>query len=410
MSRDRTGFAARSRVIGLSLVLGLTLAACAAGRSVVDVQPPASHAAKGAGFARIAEIRDMRQFDPAPRDPSTPSLSDAGEISNPAITARAIARKRNGYGRAMGDVVLPEGNTVAGLVRAAATKALQDSGYTVVDEKSPNYAAALPLAIDIEQFWAWFTPGAFLVTIEFNGRIVMKGDALVGRDLGPVRASATYDSAAIFESDWTKIVEQGLDDMSGRMKERIKAPGTAAIAPAPAQASIPPVAAATPEIRPAAPADTKPPAVAAAPAPEKPRTGVLANDIDGRWIVYSDYVLDKSPMAEHQEALLSRCSKSYATFSVKGSKLVIDTHQGADSRHSEHAISNQRTASLVYSEDSVRGARFTTVSFGTDHEPTRFGLSPDVLVFEPRTQAVTVTSAYGGSRKYARCPMREAAE
>ena len=407
MSRDRTGFAAGCRAIGLSLALGLALAACAAGRSVVDVQAPASHAAHGAGFARIGEIRDMRQFDPAPRDPSTPSLSDAGEISNPSITARAIARKRNGYGRAMGDVVLPEGNTVAGLVRAAATKALQDAGYTVVDDKSPNYAVALPLAIDIEQFWAWFTPGAFLVTIEFNGRIVMKGDALVGRDLGPVRASATYDSGAIFESDWTKIVEQGLDDLSGRMKERIKAPGTAAIAPGPAPIATPPVAAASPDVRPAAPAEAKP---AAAALTETPRTGVLANDMQGRWIIYSDYTLQKSPTAEQQQALLGRCSKTYATFTVKGSKLVIDIHQDAASQRSEHSINNQRPASLVYSEDSVRGARYTTVSFGKDQEPTKFGLSPDVLVFEPRTQAVMTTSAYGGPRKYARCPMREAAE
>ena len=105
-------------------------------------------------------------------------------------------------------------------------RALQERGYAVVDPSSPNYAAALPLALDIEQFWAWFTPGFFEVTVEFKAAVDMRGDTLVG---APATANgyATYGTAAVFESTWTYIVATGLDDLVAKMKEHIKAPGVA---------------------------------------------------------------------------------------------------------------------------------------------------------------------------------------
>ena len=413
MSRDGKGFAARGRAIGVSLLLGLALSACALGRSVVDVQPPASQASTGPGFARISEVRDLRRFEVAPRDPSMPSLSNAAEINDPAVTSRAIARKRGGFGAALGDVVLPEGSTVANLVRGAAAKALQDAGYTVVDEKSPNYAKALPLALDIEQFWAWFTPGAFQVTIEFNSLVTMKGDALVGANAPSAKGTAAYDSAAIFESDWANIVGKGLDDLAGKMRARIRAPGIAAAEQnQAAAASLPPTVAAVSDARhgkseatssaaptPAAVAATAPPS---APAIAFRPTGVLANDLHGRWIIYGDYVSNGSPTPEQQQAFLARCDKSYSTFNVQGSKLVVDTHRDAGAHHSEYAVSTLRPDSLVVEADpSIRGSRFTNVFFAKDREPTKFGLPPDVLVFEPRS---TGGMLYFPARRYARCP------
>src|SRR5690348_16086689 len=230
MSRDRTDFAARGRAMGVAILLGLMLAACATSRSVVDVQPPVSRAAAGSGVARIGEVRDLRKFEVEPRDPSVPSLGDAAEISDPHVTARALARKRNTYGKALGDVMLPEGSSVATLVRGAARKALQDAGYTVVDEKSPDYAKAPMLAVDIEQFWAWVTPGFSAITIDFNSQVVMKGDALVGANGASAEGIATYGGQMLFESDWTKTIADGLDDLTDKMRARVRAPGAAAVA------------------------------------------------------------------------------------------------------------------------------------------------------------------------------------
>lgn len=215
------------RAIVVPILFGLALSACALGRSVVEVSPtPIPTATESKGFARIVEVRDLRQFTENPRDPSSPSLSSASDIGDPKITSRAIGRKRGGFGAAFGDVVLPEGQTVSELVRGAATRALQERGYAVVDQSSPNYAAALPLALDIEQFWAWFTPGFFEVTVEFKAAVDMRGDTLVGAP-DTANAYATYGTVAVFESTWAYIVATGLDDLVGKMKEHIKAPGVA---------------------------------------------------------------------------------------------------------------------------------------------------------------------------------------
>ncbi|MGE5714119.1 MAG: hypothetical protein ACM32F_09610, partial [Betaproteobacteria bacterium] len=142
-------------------VVGL-FSGCATTTSTVDVQSaqapatqaPAAQAPAVAakGFAKITEVRDIRRFEAAPKDPSTPSLENAQELKNTAITSRAIARKRGGYGMAFANVLLPEGRTVELVVREAVVKALNEQGYQVVDARSPQYEKALPMQVDIDQF------------------------------------------------------------------------------------------------------------------------------------------------------------------------------------------------------------------------------------------------------------------
>jgi hypothetical protein len=107
-------------------IVGVALSGCAFGRDVVDIAPPMSVAPNGMAVAKIVDVNDKRMFEAAPRIPSTPSLQNAKDITNPAITARAVARKRDGYGAAWGDIILPEGRTVAALVRGATQKAFQE--------------------------------------------------------------------------------------------------------------------------------------------------------------------------------------------------------------------------------------------------------------------------------------------
>ncbi len=217
-------FISSLRPIAVPILIAVTLSACALGRSVIEVTPPASAASSGTAAVKITEVRDTRRFTINPRDPSEPSLGEAAEINDPKITARAVGRKRGGFGAALGDVALPEGTTVAGLVRGAAQTALQDKGYRIVNETSPDYAAALPLALDIDQFWAWFTPGFFSVTATFKARVVMKGDPLIGAAPTTADGFASRSGLAVTEADWTDVVQKGLADLTARMSERIKAP------------------------------------------------------------------------------------------------------------------------------------------------------------------------------------------
>ncbi len=215
---------ARFSKLALPLLLAFSLSACALGRSVVDITPPQSTATDTKAYAKIVAVTDDRLFEAAPEDAGTPSLGDAKEITDKAITARAVARKRGGYGQAFGDVVLPEGKTVAELVRAAAQKALQDKGYAVVEEGAPQYAAAAPLTIDIVDFWSWFAPGFFTVNIEFKSTLKLSGDQLVGVNPPPVASHIKDYPLAVPESTWADLVQRGINDVSDKIKDAIKPP------------------------------------------------------------------------------------------------------------------------------------------------------------------------------------------
>ncbi len=201
------------------------LTACALSRSVIDLPPAApTIAMPPAGIAKIVEIRDRRTFDVNPSDPSRPSLGSADEIKDPAITSRAIGRKRNAYGQALGDVVLPENRTVVDVVREAARRALQERGWAVVEPASGEYARALPLSLDVDQFWAWFTPGFWAVTVRFVGLVEMTGDPLIGATSSQAAATSAVETGAAFESVWAETITKGVEDLTAKMKERIRTP------------------------------------------------------------------------------------------------------------------------------------------------------------------------------------------
>lgn len=103
----------KSSKFGLLLmgVLILAMTGCATNRWVLNfVVPPTSNPKNGTPV-KIVKVTDLRKFELAPKQPNIPSLKN-GEITEKAITSRAIARKRNSYGMALGDIPLPEGRTV----------------------------------------------------------------------------------------------------------------------------------------------------------------------------------------------------------------------------------------------------------------------------------------------------------
>ncbi len=212
------------RKLVLPLFLASSLSACALGRSVVDITPPKSTVTDNKAVAKIVKVEDRRVFEAAPDDAGTPSLQDAKDIADKTITARAIARKRGGYGQAFGDVVLPEGKTVADLVKSAATKALQDKGYAVVEEGSPQYTTALPLNIEIIDFWSWVAPGFLTMNLEFKSTLKLDGDALVGANPPPVMSHFKDYPMAVTESTWADMVQRGINDVSDKIKDEIKPP------------------------------------------------------------------------------------------------------------------------------------------------------------------------------------------
>ena len=123
---------------------------------------------------------------------------------------------------AFANVLLPEGRTVELVVREAVAKALTEQGYEVVDAKSPQFDKALPVKVDIDQFWAWFTPGFWQVFVEFRGLLMLKAEALTGRNEDIVQGSAVVKGMAATDAEWKEVVVAGVSDLTKNLRAVIK--------------------------------------------------------------------------------------------------------------------------------------------------------------------------------------------
>lgn len=190
------------------------LAGCATSRSEISIDSPVampSGAAVSSGrTVVIRSVKDERAFELAPDEPSTPSLGFGGsDQASAEIKSRAIGRKRNSFGKALGDILLQPGQTVEGLIRENLSAALAQAGYQV---KSADAAGPSPMIMDvrIKKFWAWTQPGFWAITLAAN----IETDL----DLSGTTSPATIDvhaedkRAAATESAWTEIIIKALGE------------------------------------------------------------------------------------------------------------------------------------------------------------------------------------------------------
>jgi hypothetical protein len=204
----------------LSIVV-LVLGGCATSRSIVDIKVLPGPNPENGKEVKIVQITDDRRFEVTPKTQSIPSLNEE-EIKDSKITPRIIGRKRNTYGKALGDFLLPEQRTVNDLVREAMTKALQEKGYSVVEQDSGNYRNALPLEADIEQLWAYMTPGFWSLTLESETIASIKGNVFPASTEEKIRGYARMSVQAAFESNYIEVIQNGIEDFIKNLKEKLK--------------------------------------------------------------------------------------------------------------------------------------------------------------------------------------------
>ncbi len=206
----------------MMVIAGGLLAGCAATRSELDISVPKPTVSPTKAAVKIVEVVDKRQFEIDPRSPTTPSVR-GNEIDNKALTARAVGRKRGGFGNAWGDVVLPEGKTVSGLVAEVLAAALAEKGYAVISKGAPGYDTALPLSAEVIKFWSWFNPGFFTITITHGSLIRLTGPWPVSESSRDVPGHAVYEShTAIVESDWEDLLKSGTQDLKRNVEAVLK--------------------------------------------------------------------------------------------------------------------------------------------------------------------------------------------
>jgi hypothetical protein len=221
-ARMVTGKSVAGKSLFLIVVAGGLLAGCAASRSELDVSVARPSVTPTKAAVKITEVADKRHFEADPRSPTTPSVRD-GEIDNKALIARAVGRKRGGFGNAWGDVVLPEGKTVSGLIADVLSAALAEKGYAVVAKGSPQYDSALPLSAEVLKFWSWFSPGFLTISVTNESLVRLTGPWPVADADREVSGQARVEShTAIVEDDWAEVLKKGTEDLKMKVEGVLK--------------------------------------------------------------------------------------------------------------------------------------------------------------------------------------------
>jgi hypothetical protein len=221
-----------SRRSALALLASVPLtglvAGCATSRSELRIDLPSKGPtlAAGAPVIIIRAITDERVFEDAPKSANIPSLgiAEAGTGKAPdtkaqdAVKARAIGRKRNGYGKALGDVLLDGGQTVAGVMRDSLAAAFADAGYAVKPDPAPG---AITVDVRIRQMWAWTDPTFTVINTHMDMDIELVFSGRGGKHVITVRA--TEGRAVVGDDGWRDIIQKGLADFRKQATDKAKA-------------------------------------------------------------------------------------------------------------------------------------------------------------------------------------------
>ena len=188
--------------LGAVFACALLASGCVTGRRVIPLEVPEGGASSGErGEIFIGAIEDGRKFENKPTSPSTPSIKGNVDSLTPEQKQVFIARQRNGYGRAMGDVVLPDGQTVPERMRLLIKAGLASNGYKLTDDS----AASTSATARVDEFWGWFTPHfatlsfeanvSATITIKRHGKTYELHPKGFGRNQGQVASNANWQVA-----------------------------------------------------------------------------------------------------------------------------------------------------------------------------------------------------------------------
>ena len=192
----------------LAVVALVLLAGCAINRAEVDVLPPGKTQTPAPSNGKKVYISavDDRVFQIKPTSFDMPSLK-YDEIDDKSITERAIARKRNNFNMAIGDVLLPEGRTVSELVGDAVATAYRQAGYEVVS--APGARDITEVKVQIIEFWSWsMTQGVLDKVLRNKSFLQIK---TLGMPEQTLKTLVSENVKVATETDWKTITEAGLE-------------------------------------------------------------------------------------------------------------------------------------------------------------------------------------------------------
>lgn len=191
------------------IIAAFLLGGCVTGRRTFDlpvnatIAPPASH-----GSVYVGSITDNRHFQNDPSDPSMPSISGDPAKLSATQRDRMIGRQRNTFGKAMGDVSLPESDSVTQRVRLLVEQGLAQSGYQVMsDPGAPN-----TVTVSILNFWGWMTSGFFALTFEAKIACAVTATGPNGPHTIIVKGYGLNHGQVAKDENWLEAFEPAFDD------------------------------------------------------------------------------------------------------------------------------------------------------------------------------------------------------
>ncbi|MDH5190229.1 MAG: flagellar biosynthesis protein [Gammaproteobacteria bacterium] len=199
----------------------LFLGGCATSRGIVSLQVPESNmqVQSNGKSIFIRTVSDTRIFQENPKSPDTPSLGFGGaNNASKELKKRAIARKRNGFGKALGDILLEENQTVESVIKDSLEKSLYEAGYMIIRNKEKIKHTTIIIDASIDKFWSWMKPGFWAITLssEIDVKLTITNPKEKRKQIY-VKSEGHYQMAS--GGNWLEVMNKSVEQFSNKTKE-----------------------------------------------------------------------------------------------------------------------------------------------------------------------------------------------
>lgn len=200
----------------------ILLSGCATNRSVLSLSLPAPEieAQQTGSKVFIKAVSDQRVFQENPRTQDIPSLGFGGAANTAQeLKKRAVGRKRNSFGKALGDILLQENQNVETVIRSALQQAFKEKGFTVITDEGRVDSDTIIAEAKIEKFWAYMTPGfwAIALTSDIATELSLTSPGTNKVKTISVKAEDNYQVAT--DGNWQEIIDQALVQYINKAKD-----------------------------------------------------------------------------------------------------------------------------------------------------------------------------------------------
>lgn len=207
----------------LFVVAIMGLSGCATNRGLVDIHLPEglTRAEANGKEVYIASVIDERIFEEKPTSQDIPSLGFGGAENAPAeIKKRAIARKRNGFGQAIGDILLKEGQNVETVIAEALERSFLETGYTIIGNRENITEKTIMVNATIQKFWAYMTPGFWAITLssDISTNLEIKENETKTKMIA-VHSDGNFQVAS--GANWMKVIDLSIQKYIAEVKKEI---------------------------------------------------------------------------------------------------------------------------------------------------------------------------------------------